>query len=38
MRALVSILIPTDNAEDWVGAAIDSALGQTWRRRDHCRR
>ena len=28
MTALVSILIPTDNAEDWVGAAIDSALGQ----------
>ncbi len=31
MRALVSILIPAYNAEEWVGTAIGSALGQTWR-------
>ncbi len=30
MRPLVSILIPAYNAEDWIGAAIASALGQTW--------
>src|SRR5258708_27298700 len=26
----VSILIPCYNAEQWVGQAIESALGQTW--------
>ncbi len=30
MKTLVSILIPAYNAEKWVGAAIDSALNQTW--------
>jgi len=30
MRPLVSILIPAYNAEKWLGAAIASALGQTW--------
>jgi glycosyltransferase involved in cell wall biosynthesis len=31
---LVSILIPAHNAEHWVGDAIDSALAQTWRRKE----
>ena len=30
MKPVVSILIPAYNAEKWVGAAIASALGQTW--------
>ena len=34
MRPLVSILIPAYNAEKWVGAAIVSALGQTWRQKE----
>jgi glycosyltransferase involved in cell wall biosynthesis len=34
MRALVSILMPAYNAEEWVDAAIDSALGQTWRQKE----
>jgi glycosyltransferase involved in cell wall biosynthesis len=34
MRPLVSILIPAHNAEEWVGAAITSALGQTWLRKE----
>ena len=34
MRALVSILIPAYNADEWVGAAIGSALGQTWRQKE----
>jgi glycosyltransferase involved in cell wall biosynthesis len=34
MRPLVSILIPAYNAEKWVGAAIASALGQTWRQKE----
>jgi glycosyltransferase involved in cell wall biosynthesis len=34
MRVLVSILIPAYNAEEWVGAAIGSALGQTWRQKE----
>jgi len=34
MRPLVSILIPAYNAEEWVGAAIASALGQTWRQKE----
>ncbi len=34
MRTLVSILIPAYNAEKWVGAAIASALSQTWRQKE----
>jgi glycosyltransferase involved in cell wall biosynthesis len=34
MRPLVSILVPAYNAEKWVGAAIASALGQTWRQKE----
>ncbi len=34
MQPLVSILIPAYNAEKWVGAAIASALGQTWRQKE----
>ena len=34
MKPLVSILIPAYNAEEWVGAAIASALGQTWRQKE----
>lgn len=34
MKPLVSILIPAHNAKEWVGAAIASALGQTWRRKE----
>ena len=34
MKPLVSILIPAYNAEKWVGAAIASALGQTWRQKE----
>ena len=34
MRPVVSILIPAYNAEKWVGAAIASALGQTWRQKE----
>jgi glycosyltransferase involved in cell wall biosynthesis len=30
MNTLVSILIPVHNCETWLGAAIDSALAQTW--------
>jgi glycosyltransferase involved in cell wall biosynthesis len=30
----VSILIPAYNAEEWVGAAIGSGLGQTWRQKE----
>lgn len=30
MKPRVSIVIPCYNAEPWVGAAIESALGQTW--------
>ena len=30
MPPLVSILIPVYNTRQWVGAAIDSALAQTW--------
>jgi glycosyltransferase involved in cell wall biosynthesis len=29
---LVSIIIPCHNAEPWLGATLESALGQTWRR------
>ena len=31
MAALVSILIPCYNAEQWIAQAIESALAQTWR-------
>jgi glycosyltransferase involved in cell wall biosynthesis len=34
MRALLSILIRAYNAEQWVGAAIGSALGQTLRQKE----
>ena|SRR6266550_195590 len=34
MKALVSIPIPAYNAEKWVGTAIGSALGQTWRQKE----
>ena len=34
MKPLVSILIPAYNAEEWIGAAITSALGQTWRHKE----
>jgi glycosyltransferase involved in cell wall biosynthesis len=34
MRPLVSILIPTYNAQEWVGDTIESALGQTWPRKE----
>jgi glycosyltransferase involved in cell wall biosynthesis len=34
MRPLVSILIPAYNAEAWVGAAIASAVGQTWSQKE----
>jgi cellulose synthase/poly-beta-1,6-N-acetylglucosamine synthase-like glycosyltransferase len=34
MKALVSILIPACNADEWVGSAIGSALGQTWRQKE----
>jgi len=30
MQPLVSILIPCYNSEQWIGQAIESALGQTW--------
>jgi len=31
---LVSILCPAYNAERWIGAAMDSVVGQTWRRKE----
>src|ERR1700731_2611576 len=34
MEPLVSILIPAYNAEAWIADAIESALGQTWRRKE----
>jgi glycosyltransferase involved in cell wall biosynthesis len=34
MRTLVSILIPAYNAEKWLGAAIASAVGQTWHQKE----
>jgi glycosyltransferase involved in cell wall biosynthesis len=34
MKPLVSILIPAYNAEKWLGAAIASALAQTWPRKE----
>jgi glycosyltransferase involved in cell wall biosynthesis len=34
MRALVSILIPAYNADRWIASTIESALGQTWPRKE----
>jgi glycosyltransferase involved in cell wall biosynthesis len=34
MRPLVSILIPAYNAQEWVGDTIESAIGQTWSRKE----
>ncbi|MBV9106119.1 MAG: glycosyltransferase family 2 protein [Verrucomicrobia bacterium] len=34
MESLVSILIPAYNAEDWIAETIESALGQTWKRKE----
>ncbi len=34
MQQLVSILIPAWNAERWIGPCIESAVGQTWPRKE----
>ena len=34
MKPLVSILIPAFNAEPWIGRSIQSALRQTWQRKE----
>src|SRR5882672_7209571 len=34
MRDLVSILIPAYNAQQWIGDTIESALSQTWKRKE----
>ena len=34
MEPLVSILIPAFNAERWIADAIQSAIGQTWTRKE----
>lgn len=34
MKPLVSILIPAHNAEEWIAETIQSALAQTWPRRE----
>src|SRR5438132_2627679 len=34
MQPLVSILIPAFNAERWIADTIESALGQTWQRKE----
>jgi glycosyltransferase involved in cell wall biosynthesis len=34
MKPLVSILIPAYNAENWIAQTIQSALGQTWPRKE----
>lgn len=34
MKQLVSILIPAFNAEHWIGECIQSALSQTWNRKE----
>ena len=34
MQPLVSILIPAYNAEEWIAETIQSAIGQTWQRKE----
>ncbi len=34
MKPLVSILIPAYNSEEWIGDTIQSAIGQTWARKE----
>ena len=34
VKPLVSILIPAYNAEQWIAEAIESALAQTWPRKE----
>jgi glycosyltransferase involved in cell wall biosynthesis len=34
MKPLVSILIPAFNAQEWIGETIESALGQSWPRKE----
>jgi glycosyltransferase involved in cell wall biosynthesis len=34
MKSLVSILIPAYNAENWIAYALQSAVGQTWPRKE----
>lgn len=34
MKPLVSILIPAYNAENWLGYTLESAVGQTWPRKE----
>jgi cellulose synthase/poly-beta-1,6-N-acetylglucosamine synthase-like glycosyltransferase len=34
MKPLVSILIPAYNADKWIAETIQSAMGQTWQRKE----
>ena len=34
MKQLASILIPAFNAQNWIGGCIESALAQTWSRKE----
>ncbi len=34
MKPLVSILIPAYNSEEWIADTVQSAVGQTWRRKE----
>ena len=34
MKQLVSIIIPAYNAEKWISACIESAISQTWPRKE----
>ena len=34
MKPLVSILIPAYNAEEWIAETIQSAIAQTWPRKE----
>ena len=34
MKSLVSILIPAFNAEKWIAETLESAIGQTWERKE----